>query len=41
MDKYKIMAYVEGSEATDDLETSTGVNIITNLSNKMQTISPT
>lgn len=41
MDKYKIMAYVEGSKATNDLETSLGLNIITNPSNKMQTSSPT
>ncbi len=41
MDKYKIMAYVEGSESMNDLETCLGLNIITDLSNKMQTISPT
>ncbi len=41
MYKYKIMAYVEGSESMNDLETCLGLNILRDLSNKMLTISPT
>ncbi len=41
MDKYKIMAYVEGSESMNNLEKCLGLKILRDLSNKMLTISPT